>query len=443
MLIEFRVQNFLSFRDEATFSMLAAPSVREHDGSDDPSRSNLLLEPFGRDRVLKFAALYGANGSGKSNLIRSLLTMKNVVCYSLVVDGLLSALCSQHFCLDRECATRPSAWEIVFVETGVCYRYGFEVERGEVSAEWLFRKKKGTARESYCFERDRNTIKVNPRTWAGAKGVAEQTRKTALYLTTCAQFNVQDAITVKDWFAKKLVILSGTQAEHYLAQTIQLFRNDQRMNNDIVGFLRQIDSGIRDIKIKAEQIEDLSAVPPSQRASLQWNVTENGLEKYEIRSRHDCLEKDGSVSSIEMPFDVESTGTQKAFALAGPWFEVLRSGGTLVVDEFGSYLHTKLSLDLVKIFQRVTNTNAQLIVATHDTNLLRRDLLRRDQIWFAEKKDRGVTDLYSLVEYRIDQARAVRNDASYGKDYLLGRYGAIPYFGDVEQFLGGLANDGK
>ena len=301
----------------------------------------------------------------------------------------------------------------------------------------------GTARESYCFEREKNAIKVNPRTWAGAKGGAEQTRKTALYLTTCAQFNVRDAITVKDWFAKKLVILSGGQAEHYLAQTIQLYQNDQRMKNDIVGFLHQIDCGIRDIKIKVEKVEDLSAVSPSQRAFLQWGVTENGLEKYEIRSQHDCLEKDGSTSSIEMPFDVESTGTQKAFALAGPWFEVLRSGGTLVVDEFGSYFHTKLSLDLVKIFQRVTNTNAQLIVATHDTNLLHRDLLRRDQIWFAEKNDRGVTDLYSLVEYRIDQARAVRNDASYGKDYLLGRYGAIPYFGDVEQFLGGLANDGK
>lgn len=113
------------------------------------------------------------------------------------------------------------------------------------------------------------------------------------------------------------------------------------------------------------------------------------------------------------------------------------------MDEFGSHLHTKLSLDLVKIFQKATNASAQLIVATHDTNLLRRDLLRRDQIWFAEKNDRGVTDLYSLVEYRIDQARAVRNDASYGKDYLLGRYGAIPYFGDVEQFLGGWINDGK
>ena len=442
MLIEFRVQNFLSFRDEATFSMLAAPSVREHDGSDDPSRSNLLSEPFGRDRVLKFAAIYGANGSGKSNLIPSLAAMKNAVLFSLTDETILAQLYAQHFSLEKEYSERPVSWEAFFVENGISYRYGFEFQGGEVTAEWLFRKKMGAARESYCFEREGSEIKVNPRTWIGAKGVAAQTRKSALYLTTCAQFNVADAIAVKNWFAKKLVILSSGETESFF-RTIHLFRNDERMRTDIVAFLRQLDDGIRNLRLKVERIRDPAALPAHVRASLSGILTSEGVEKYDLFTQHDCLEKDGSVSSVEMPFAVESAGTQKAFALTGPWFEALRNGGTLVVDEFGALLHTKLSLDLVKIFQKTTNATAQLIVATHDTNLLRKDLLRRDQIWFAEKNDHGVTDLYSLVEYRIDQARAVRNDASYGKDYLLGRYGAIPYFGNVEQFLGGLANDGK
>lgn len=443
MLIEFRVQNFLSLRDEVTFSMLAASSVREHDGSDGSSHSNILPGSFGRERVLKFAALYGANGSGKSNLIRSLAAMKKAVRFSLTDEGLLSRLCEQHFSFEKECHDLPIAWEILFVEEGICYRYGFEFHKGEVIAEWLYRKSVGiAARESYCFVREGDAIKVNPRKWVGAKGVAAQTRKSALYLTTCAQFNVKDAIAVKEWFTKKLVILYSDEPTPFF-RTIQLFRNDERMKSNIVGFLRQLDGGIRDVKLKVEKIKDPAALPIAVRTSMAGALTPEGIEKFDLFTQHDCLEKDGSISSVDMPFIAESAGTQQAFALAGPWFDALRSGGTLVVDEFGSHLHTKLSLDLVKIFQKATNASAQLIVATHDTNLLRRDLLRRDQIWFAEKNDRGVTDLYSLVEYRIDQARAVRNDASYGKDYLLGRYGAIPYFGDVEQFLGGWINDGK
>ena len=108
----------------------------------------------------------------------------------------------------------------------------------------------------------------------------------------------------------------------------------------------------------------------------------------------------------------------------------------MVVDEFGASIHTKLSLELVRLFQSGLNrANAQLIFTTHDTNLLRRDLLRRDQIWFAEKDQHGVSDLYSLVEYKINQATSVRNDASFEKDYLLGKYGAIPYFGNIERFI--------
>ena len=108
----------------------------------------------------------------------------------------------------------------------------------------------------------------------------------------------------------------------------------------------------------------------------------------------------------------------------------------MVVDEFGASIHTKLALELLRLFQsKLNNGDAQLVVTTHDTNLLRKDLLRRDQIWFAEKNEQGVSDIYSLVEYNINQATSVRNDASFSKDYLLGKYGAIPYFGNIEKFV--------
>jgi AAA15 family ATPase/GTPase len=140
---------------------------------------------------------------------------------------------------------------------------------------------------------------------------------------------------------------------------------------------------------------------------------------------------------VELKFRLESAGTQRLFALLGPWFDALENGDILIIDEFGSNLHTKLSMELIKIFQsKINTTNAQLIFASHDTNLLRNDLFRRDQIWFTEKDSKsGSSDLYSLVEYKINQATSVRNDASFEKDYLIGKYGAIPYFGDITRFI--------
>lgn len=135
-------------------------------------------------------------------------------------------------------------------------------------------------------------------------------------------------------------------------------------------------------------------------------------------------------------FKFESLGTTKLFALLGPFFDTIQNGGVLIIDEFGTSLHTQLSVELLKLFYSTMNVlGAQLIITTHDTNLLRKDLLRRDQIWFAEKSSEGVSDLYSLVEYKINQANSVRNDASFSKDYLLGRYGAIPYFGNIDKFI--------
>lgn len=146
---------------------------------------------------------------------------------------------------------------------------------------------------------------------------------------------------------------------------------------------------------------------------------------------------DGQVVGNEpLNFKFESLGTTKLFALLGPFFDTIHNGGILIIDEFGTSLHTQLSIELLKLFYSTMNASyAQLIITTHDTNLLRKDLLRRDQIWFIEKTSKGVSDLYSLVEYKINQANSVRNDASFSKDYLLGRYGAIPYFGNLDKFI--------
>jgi AAA15 family ATPase/GTPase len=160
-------------------------------------------------------------------------------------------------------------------------------------------------------------------------------------------------------------------------------------------------------------------------------------------SEHIRYDRDEVKDKLYVPFGIESLGTKKIFALLGPWFDTIIHGGTLLIDEFGASLHTHLSIELIKMFQSSLNTGAQLIITTHDTNLLRGELLRRDQIWFTEKDKYGSSDLYSLVEYKIDQASSVRNDASYSKNYLLGKYGAIPYFGNIPQFIADFADESK
>ena len=160
------------------------------------------------------------------------------------------------------------------------------------------------------------------------------------------------------------------------------------------------------------------------------------IRELNIQSEHNKYEGDDVIDTVAIPFQNESIGTVKIFALLGPWLDTLANGGILVVDEFGTSIHTKLSLELLRLFQcGLNNGDAQLVVTTHDTNLLRRDLLRRDQIWFAEKDSHGVSDIYSLVEYKVNQATSVRNDATFSKDYLLGKYGAIPYFGNIDKFI--------
>ena len=218
------------------------------------------------------------------------------------------------------------------------------------------------------------------------------------------------------------------------------------MRERILNFIKIIDLGIQDIAVKENFIDNLSdstTIPNDPLLkkivggiSEAMNPSGNKIRELNILAMHNKYEGDNVVDKVTLPFQNESIGTVKIFALLGPWLDTLANGGILIVDEFGASIHTKLALELIRLFQsKLNNGDAQLIVATHDTNLLRKDLLRRDQIWFAEKDERGISDLYSLVEYKINQATSVRNDATFSKDYLHGKYGAIPYFGNIEKFI--------
>ena len=267
----------------------------------------------------------------------------------------------------------------------------------------------------------------------GTRGLAEKTRDNSLYLSVCAQFNVQEAQMVKEWFRTKLSIVSAADPNVCKQFTAMEFNSNAEMKEFIRRFISVVDLGVKDVSMRETVIGEDDFVQIKKHFS---NLPEkDNIRMQEFFATHDLYENKQIVGTRELSFTRESDGTRMVFAMTGPWFYTIRNGGTLLVDEFGSSLHTQLALKLVKLFQNKRNQFAQLIVATHDTNLLRKEVLRRDQIWFAEKDKYGSTDLYGLVEYKINQPVSARDDASFAKDYLLGKYGAIPYFGNVDQFL--------
>ena len=443
MIVEFAIKNFLSFKREVVFSMAAAASVKENESREEGFTNVIAVPETGR-KYLRVASVYGANGSGKSNLVKAMAFFKNMVLNSVFNDHILSGF-SQHQFLLEDAEAETSGFEMVFIAGSTRYRYGFEILGEEIDSEWLFRQDLDSQKESYCFKREKGKIQVNLRHFKEARSLESLTRKNALFLSTAAQFNVDIALRIREWFTTQFNILSGISDET-LNYTALQYLSQPQMRKRILDFIRIIDLGIQDISVKERLIDSLgdsSLIPDDPlvrkmmgRLNEALNPSGGKIRELDIFSEHNKYQGDTISGSVTFPFRDESVGTIKVFALIGPWLDALMHGGTLVVDEFGASIHTKLSLELVRLFQSSLNRgDAQLIITTHDTNLLRRDLLRRDQIWFTEKDGHGVSDLYSLVEYKINQVTSVRNDASFGKDYLLGKYGAIPYFGNIERFI--------
>lgn len=450
MIVEFAVKNYLSFKNEIVFSMLAAKSVKECENTED-GHTNVFEIPELRARFTRLASLYGANGSGKSNLVKAMSFYRNMIINSVNNDHILSGFSNMQFRLDSESSNEPSGFQMIFVIDKVKYRYGFEILNESVQTEWLFQQSFENQKESYCFKREGQNIQINPKTFKGGKVIIDMTRPNALVLSTAAQFKIQTALNIKNWISRQFNILSGV-TDATFNYTAQQYLQDTAMREKILDFIKIIDLGIQDISVEENYIDTLSdsnMIPDNPLVQKilgginnAINPSGNKIRELNILASHNKYEGDAIIDKVAFPFHDESTGTIKIFALLGPWLDTLANGGVLVVDEFGASIHTKLALELIRLFQsRLNNKNAQLIITTHDTNLLRKELLRRDQIWFAEKDPHGISDIYSLVEYKINQATSVRNDASFSKDYLLGKYGAIPYFGNITKFIADYSND--
>ena len=427
MLIEFSVGNFRSFKDKVTFSMVAANITARQKKLDE---SNLFLAK-GKLNLLRSAVLYGANASGKSNLIKAMNFMKYLVLNSSRETIASEPIEIDRFRLSATMDREPSYFEIVFLVNDIQYRYGFEVMDGIIISEWLYRTKQ---REVRLFERDRQQITLSSAFREGKK-FTENTRKNVLFLSVVAQWNGKISQEITQWF-QKIGIISGLDDTGYVRFTIKQVIEHSSLRQKIIEFVCRLDTGITNVDAKTMDLSE-EQLPEDMPTELKKLFLDG--EVFTVTTMHPKFNKDGKQTNLEK-FDLkenESAGTQKIFSIAGPIMDSLQKGRVFIVDELDARLHPLITQEIVRLFNspRTNPHNAQLIFATHDTNLLSNKFFRRDQIWFTEKDKYGATDLYSLVEFKI-KGEKVRNDASFEKDYILGRYGAIPFIGDLEELLG-------
>jgi AAA15 family ATPase/GTPase len=422
MLVEFTVANFRSFQDAMTLSMVAANLVAK-DKTVDTSN---LIKTDSEISLLKTAVIYGANASGKSNLLKALLFMKSFMVNSSKESQSTEKIGVEPFKLGLYGETSPSHFELVFIMDGIRYRYGFEADRNRVSAEWLFYVP--SSRETSVFSRKDNVITVSKK--FDAEGIDKRTRNNALYLSVSAQFNVPLAEKILAWVSDKLNVLSGLHDHHYRNYTAGSCDTDANRLR-ISSLIKALDTGISGITVERNTL-GIDSLPSAMPEELKKLITRgsDSFTQVSVKTTHKKYGNDGSfVGEEEFDMDEnESDGTQKLFALAGPLLNALNEGEVLLIDELDSRLHPLVTLAIIRLFSEVESNskNAQLIFVTHDTNLLDKSLFRRDQIWFTEKNRYEATSLYSLAEFKI------RNDASFGSDYIKGKYGAIPFIGSLD-----------
>ncbi len=442
MLIEFRVKNYKSFKDWQTLSMVASADKSLPDNT-------TTVESLGNRRLVRSAVVYGANASGKSNLVDALGFVLSFVADSTIRNP-GAEIPAAPFLLSENSAIVPSEFEISFIRDGVRYQYGFSVDRQRVYEEWLIAYPKGKAQT--WFERPVDNFD-NPAHWyfgpklkGEKKRLVSLVRQDTLFLSVAAQFSHKQLETVYNWFKYQIRVIRpempvrGKKRQIY---TARFLHQNHQAQETILSFLKKADLGISEIIVETKPIietNSLDQLPDEIRPLFEqldkylksaeaeaFSLFEQPDEYLKVQMRHQTKE---DKPGVVFPYKNESRGTRRVFILIGPWIHTLIEGFTIVVDELESSLHPMLARMLIEMFHNSkVNNNAQLIFNTHNTTLLDNELFRRDQIWFVEKDEGGASRLYPLLEF------SPRKDEALAKGYLQGRYGAIPFLGSLEGFV--------
>jgi uncharacterized protein len=413
MLVEFRVKNFRSLRDEQVLSLVASKDKSLRD------THTLATGVSAAPALLKSAVVYGANASGKSNLIKALQFMRGVVNESAAFMQPGQVFTVQPFRLDAEFAKLPSEFEITFLVAGVRYQYGFALTPERVVNEHLlvykaFKPQRWFTRR-FDAESNKDVYEFGPglkgpkHLWEGA------TRTNSLFLSMAVQLNSEDLRPIFDWFVNRLVIFNE-QTQLNPQVSIKMLQHAAG-RKEICNFLSAADISISEISVETRKV--LRQAVHLDLNAGKTEVRPEEMDEHTLRFVH-VTERGEAV------FDLmdESSGTRNLLFLTGPVLDILSKGLTLVIDELDTSLHTLLVRELVRLFHRaeINTGGAQLIFTTHDTSLLdAQDLFRRDQVWFVEKDRNQASALVGLAEF------SPRKNEALERGYLIGRFGGIPF----------------
>lgn len=380
--------------------------------------------------LLPLTIFYGANSSGKSNFIKAIGTMRYIIEHSVRLN-VGDTLPYKPFALDEDSNSQPTLFEIQFIKGEALYRYGFEYNDTTIISEWLYEKRFGE-KEYELFVRSRDAIAVSPKRFPEGKGKEDLTNSNRLFLSLVAQLKGEKSNLVMSWFGQ-CNLLSGIDSDGYENFTIKMFLEHLNGSDEAQSFFNTLQLGFSNFFVEKVNIpkEVLDKAPDPIKAELEKGLAEGKI--VESITTHNIYDENGQVIGKRNfhKDEMESEGTKKVIELSGPIFNTLNKGKILIIDELDAKLHPLLTRNIVLLFMdpEKNKHGAQLIFATHDTNLLDLDIIRRDQIWFAEKDQVESTDIYSLVEFKDEEGKKIRNDRDIKRDYIRGRYGAIPFIG--------------
>ncbi|MFA7083486.1 MAG: ATP-binding protein [Arcobacteraceae bacterium] len=420
MLLQFSVSNYRSIKDTITFSMLASLK----------NENSFKIKKY---NLLNSAVIYGANASGKSNLLRAMAFMGRIVLNKTKVIQSTDTLPHDPFRLNSSTQDASSTFEIVFFIDEIKYRYGFELDTTTVYAEWLYADEKG--KEAKLFYRDSEDENyVNPQKFKegfrffDSKKLEIDILPNQLFIWECDR--TKDGVISKSilkWF-NNLNLIDGLDHRGYISYTMKKME-DLTFRNEILKLVKTADIGIETITIEEEEVP----LDMIEKMSLPMDLKEEilkdgGLKSVSINTYHKKFDENNNEIGTEIfeLDDEESLGTRKFFKMSAPILNTLQEGKILIIDELDASLHPMLTKHLIKLFSNkdINTKNAQLIFVTHDTNLLKPEIFKRDQIWFTEKDKYGSTTLYSILEIK-----GVRANDDFEKQYIQGKYGAVPYLG--------------
>ena len=415
MLVQFNFKNFKSFREEVTLDLSAAKMTEFSDR----------IVNVGSEKILPVAAIYGANASGKSNIYNAFEYMSKYVADSFKYGDEVEKFEEFRptpFLFDSTSANAESSFEVYFTLHGdkaeKIYNYGFCINKEGVTEEWLNSKAKTARKYSTVFYRGTSDDELDlsgfPKNSRDNIRVALE--KQVLIISLGAKLKVGKCKEIRDWFlANEFADFGDPFTNFFMSRRLpKEFVENKEVQQKVIEYFSSFDEHIKDFRIEK--------VP---------HDGESKEDTYKINALHKMIDSDGMP---EIPLGLESAGTLKMFALYPELQEVLEKGSVFFIDELNARLHPLLVRNFLLTFlnPEINTHHAQLVFTAHDTWQL--SLLRRDEIWFVEKDDRGVSTLYSLADFVDEDGSRIRKDESYEKNYLIGKYGAIPTLKSIDIF---------